>query len=194
MTRVTNFGRKRKYLEAGFATDLTTTPSEHSASEVKAVDAGQGDSVHPKKRKRTKKPKTDGGDEQTPGGIEAEGETGVEIGKGRRPSAGQKKPKITKKRGGEKSGQLYFALRRRRLIVSGQALQSAVSRSARSNVGSTEHQIVKLTRYALRVAQRVMLPRTVPGQPEKAETVRRTSTRQSGYVTGLCFPFKVVSH
>lgn len=43
-----------------------------------------------------KKPKSDSGGEQTPGHIEAEGETGVE-GKGGGPSVGQKKSKITKK-------------------------------------------------------------------------------------------------
>lgn len=117
MTRVTNFGRKRKYLEAGFATDSTTTPSEHPASEVNTLEGGQGDSAHPKKRKRTKKSKRDGGDEQTSGGVEAEGETGVE-GKGGGPSAGQKMSKMMKKRGGVKSGQkLYFIIHCGRLIV-----------------------------------------------------------------------------
>lgn len=39
-----------------------------------------------------------------------------------------------------------------------------------------------------------MLPRTVPRQTEKAETVKRTSTLQSGCVTGLCFLSQVISH
>ncbi|KAF8557687.1 hypothetical protein OG21DRAFT_234877 [Imleria badia] len=106
MTRVTNFGRKRKYLEAGFATESTAT-NEHPASEGNTVDGDQGDSVHPKKkRKRTKKPKVDCGDEQTPGGIEAGGETvGVRgFDEGERSPAGQKKATIiTKKRSGVKS-------------------------------------------------------------------------------------------
>ena len=101
MTRVTNFGRKRKYLEAGFATESTTTSNEGPVPDVNTADDDQGDSAHPqKKRKRTKKPKVDGGDEQTPGGIEAGGDIGVQ-GKGEGPSAGQR---ITKKRGGAKSG------------------------------------------------------------------------------------------
>jgi hypothetical protein len=101
MTRVTNFGRKRKYLEAGFVTELTSTANEPSVPEVNTASDDQGDSVHPKKkRKRTKKPKVDGGDEQAPGGIEVGGEMGVQT-KGEGPSAGQK---MTKKRGGAKSG------------------------------------------------------------------------------------------
>ena len=100
MTRVTNFGRKRKYLEGGFATELTTTSNEHSVPEVNTAGDDQGDSVHPKKkRKRTKKPKVDGGDEQKPGVIEA-GEMGVQS-KREGAFAGQK---MTKKRGGSKGG------------------------------------------------------------------------------------------
>lgn len=95
MTRVTNFGRKRKYLEAGFATEPRSTPNEQPAPEVNTAD---GD--HPKKKqKRTKKPRTDGGNEQKQG---RGGEMGVE-GKERAPSIGRKKSKITKKRGGAKS-------------------------------------------------------------------------------------------
>lgn len=110
MTRVTNFGRKRKYLEAGFTTELTTTSNEHPASEVNTTNGGRADSVHPKKkRKRTKEPKTDGGDEQTSGGIETEGETGVK-GKGDGPSAGQKKPKIMKRHGRTKSSHRIFSI------------------------------------------------------------------------------------
>jgi len=80
---------------------LTTTSNEQPVPEVNTPDDDRGGSVHPKKkRKRTKKPKVDGRDEQTPGGIEAAGDMGVQ-GKGEGPFAGQK---MTKKRGGAKSG------------------------------------------------------------------------------------------
>jgi zinc finger CCHC domain-containing protein 9 len=39
-----------------------------------------------------------------------------------------------------------------------------------------------------------MLPRTVPRQSERVETVKRRSTLQSGCVTGLCFHSRVISH
>ena len=107
MTRVTSFGRKRKYLEAGFATKSTATSNEHTTFEGDTADDDQGDSVHPKKkRKRTKKPKVGGGDEQMPGGIEAGGEAlGVQgIGEGSPAQAGQNRATIMKKRGGAKSG------------------------------------------------------------------------------------------
>lgn len=113
MTRVTSFGRKRKYLEAGFATEPTTS-NEHDAFEGNAADDDQGDSVHPgKKRKRTKKPKVGGGDEQMPGGIEAGGEAlGVQgIGEGSPAQAGQNRATIMKKRGGAKSGYYIWSFK-----------------------------------------------------------------------------------
>lgn len=95
MTRVTNFGRKRKYLEAGFATDLTTTSTEQPGANT--ADDDQADAVPPKeKRKRTKKPKVDGGDEQTSSGVEAEGEASGQ-GKREGPSVGQKKATMREK-------------------------------------------------------------------------------------------------
>lgn len=188
MTRITNVGRKRKYLEAGFATETTTTSNEHLVPEV---NTDQGDSVHPKKkRKNTKKPKIYGGDEQTPGGIEAERDMSVQ-GKGEGPSVGRKKVTITKKRGGPKSGHLISSFHHGSLIDSCQVLQLVDTRSAPSNVDSREYQIDKLTRYVLRVAKRAMPPRTVQRQAEKAGVTRIMSTPLLGCVTGMGFPSEV---
>lgn len=115
MTRITNIGRKRKYLEAGFATETTTTSNEHPIPEV---NTDQGDSLHPKKkRKNTKKPKVDGDDEQMPGGTEAEGDMSVQV-RGEGLSAGRKQVRITKKRGGAKSGHRTSTFHHGGLIVS----------------------------------------------------------------------------
>lgn len=95
MTRVTNFGRKRKYLEAGFTTEPTSTSNEQPTSKATA----DGDVRPKKKRKKTKVSKTGDGNEQRPGGISPEGEKGVG-GKEKRASTRQK---ITKKRGVAKS-------------------------------------------------------------------------------------------
>lgn len=109
MTRVTNFGRKRAYLEAGFATEPTTKSNEQLASEVTA------DGHLKKKRKRTKEPKADGDDEQKAGSNRPGREAGVE-GKEKGSSTRQKMAKITKKREGAKG--MYLILPRRRLTVS----------------------------------------------------------------------------
>ncbi|KAG9316803.1 hypothetical protein JVU11DRAFT_2868 [Chiua virens] len=98
MTRVTNFGRKRKYLEAGFATE---TPNEDRAAEAKTTDSDQGYSVQPKKkRERSGESKTND-DGQSLDDIEANGKPSVKR-KGRNVFSGNN-AKIMKKGDGKKS-------------------------------------------------------------------------------------------
>ena len=99
MTRVTNFGRKRNYLEAGFTTEPTTS-NEHPVS---TANDDPGDSVQPKKKRKRTKTNVDVGDEQTLGGNDARGEVGAQ-GKGKDPAVGQEGASITKKRGGARGG------------------------------------------------------------------------------------------
>jgi zinc finger CCHC domain-containing protein 9 len=63
MTRITNFGRKRTYVEAGFNTDPVAESSVNEPSAVENVevtpkeDSMTVDAPPKKKRKRSKKPK-----------------------------------------------------------------------------------------------------------------------------------------
>ncbi|KIJ68085.1 hypothetical protein HYDPIDRAFT_107723 [Hydnomerulius pinastri MD-312] len=99
MTRITNFGRKRTYVEASFAGDLPS--ASHDATEPKAADlavsSAQGDSAPPKKkRKRTKKSKDVSGDGQQTSDSKPAGEAdGEDMGEG--PSSGPKKSKKIQK-------------------------------------------------------------------------------------------------
>ncbi|KAF9227160.1 hypothetical protein BS17DRAFT_450127 [Gyrodon lividus] len=103
MTRITNFGRKRKYVEAGFATEPSSTSNQLPASELKTLDdvslPAQGDSLPPKKkRKRMKKPKAVDGDQQQPNSSRSAGETdGEDKDKGDGPSSVLKAVKKNKK-------------------------------------------------------------------------------------------------
>ncbi|KAH7913282.1 hypothetical protein BJ138DRAFT_657062 [Hygrophoropsis aurantiaca] len=69
MTRITNFGRKRTYVEAGFSAEAAADselardvePSQETTSTHRAADPTDSTSdPSKKKRKRTKKPKADG--------------------------------------------------------------------------------------------------------------------------------------
>ncbi|KAF8444855.1 hypothetical protein L210DRAFT_3531192 [Boletus edulis BED1] len=90
---------------AGYFTSDESTATSNQL--VATADEDQGDSVHPKeKRKKTKKQRVDGGDGQLSGGNEAEGEAGVQ-GKGESnwgPSVPKhKKAAMAKKRDGSKN-------------------------------------------------------------------------------------------
>jgi zinc finger CCHC domain-containing protein 9 len=106
MTRVTDLGRKRKYVEAGFATEPSSTSSQLPASELKTVgevsSPAQGDSAPAKKkRKRTKKPKATDSDQKQPGDSKPAEETNGEV-KGERAFSVPKEVKKSKKdRGGK---------------------------------------------------------------------------------------------
>jgi zinc finger CCHC domain-containing protein 9 len=80
MTRVTNFGLKRTYLEAGFSND--ETPSKETALTVPSTgihDPSASSEVAPpkKKRKRTPKSKRDGN--LTKNAAESKGEAGKKL-------------------------------------------------------------------------------------------------------------------
>ncbi|KAF8840705.1 hypothetical protein BDN67DRAFT_968147 [Paxillus ammoniavirescens] len=101
MTRVTNLGRKRKYVEAGFATEPSSTSSQHPASELKTVgdvpSLAQGDSAPAKKkRKRAKKPKATDSDQKQPGDSKPAEETNGPV-KGERAFSVPKEVKKIKK-------------------------------------------------------------------------------------------------
>jgi hypothetical protein len=109
MTRITNFGRKRTYVEAGFNTDPVVGRSVYYEPEAMATskkDSVTVDAPPKKKRKRTKKPKPqadeDGGaddaidrrDDETKDGENSMGTNTVETKSKVRPN--QKKDKKTK--------------------------------------------------------------------------------------------------
>ncbi|KAF9241848.1 hypothetical protein BU15DRAFT_73187 [Melanogaster broomeanus] len=101
MTRITNFGRKRNYVEAGFASEPFSTSNQHPTCEPKSVNdvspSTQGDSTPAKKkRKRTKKPKAVVDDERQPGDSKPAGETSGG-GKGEGPSSIPKQANKTNK-------------------------------------------------------------------------------------------------
>ncbi|KIK93433.1 hypothetical protein PAXRUDRAFT_828996 [Paxillus rubicundulus Ve08.2h10] len=88
MTRVTNLGRKRKYVEAGFATEPSSTSCPLPASELKNAgdvsSLAQGDAApQKKKRRRTKKPNAADGDQRQPGDSKLVEGTNGEVKEGR---------------------------------------------------------------------------------------------------------------
>jgi zinc finger CCHC domain-containing protein 9 len=72
MTRITNIGRKRTYVEAGFKNALEGAASVHkptveeNMTATSKEDNGTTDAPPKKKRKRTKKPKAHAGDSGAP--------------------------------------------------------------------------------------------------------------------------------
>jgi hypothetical protein len=99
MTRITNFGRKRTYVEAGFANDaLVEEPAEPQASTSTLPSESQPRDQAPpkKKRKRTKKPKESGGNDGE-GAQSTEGKT-QDVGSSEQAKpAPKKKPKAQRK-------------------------------------------------------------------------------------------------
>jgi zinc finger CCHC domain-containing protein 9 len=69
MTRVTNVGRKRTYIEAGFNSDEPVAEPSESVSELKNP-TGNVDLPPKKKRKRTKRPKSKTGGDSGKGMVE----------------------------------------------------------------------------------------------------------------------------
>ena len=88
MTRVTNFGRKRTYVQAGFDNEpQASTASNDTSTQNQDANAPQyiGDEPETKKRKRVRSKKTKfadadatAADGQSKGGDMAEGEEGAE--------------------------------------------------------------------------------------------------------------------
>ncbi|OJA20537.1 hypothetical protein AZE42_01601 [Rhizopogon vesiculosus] len=96
MTRVTNFGRKRTYVEAGFTNDALAEESAEPQASTSALPS-ESDQAHPKtKRKRTKKPKeSDGNDGES--ARSTEGKAQDAVGSEQAKVAPKKKPKGQRK-------------------------------------------------------------------------------------------------
>jgi len=67
MTRITNFGRKRTYVQAGFTDDAHVEEPQASTSTLQSESHSHGQSPPTKKRKRTKKPKVYGASDDNGG-------------------------------------------------------------------------------------------------------------------------------
>lgn len=182
MTRVTDFGRKRKYLEAGFASEPTSTSNEKPVSGSKTADQDQGDSALPKKKRKDTKEQKTGGIEQVPDGISPGGAVDVG-GKEKDASIRQKKAKMTKKRGGAKSVHHVIPLRNAHCPWLGIAISGYKKRTEQRRLGRISDRLAETVCFACREKGHAAkdCPTAVGGDGD--------SQKNANTIVGICYRF-----
>ncbi|KAH7888922.1 hypothetical protein F5I97DRAFT_1803135 [Phlebopus sp. FC_14] len=170
MTRVTNFGRKRSYVQAGFATEASSASHEHAASDsqttVHTSPSGQPEPVPPKKRRKTK-PKTGKGGEVPSNSTSVAKETTAED-KGEGPSTLRK---VKKKKQERK--------------VKAAAAQGYARRTEQRRLKRTADRQANTTCFACR--EKGHAARDCPKATEGKEDGDASSKKNTNKVVGMCY-------